>query len=77
ERREGQAGKMGFSLYGIAADMNDPLVQAIHRLVDHAEETDARLETLISELQRDGSEVGDAKATAERFDPKGLNRMLD
>jgi len=77
ERREGQATKMGFSLYGITADMNDPLVQAIHRLVDHAAETDARLEALISQLQQEGSDVQDAKATAERFDPKGLNRMLD
>ncbi|HZQ63097.1 MAG TPA: serine O-acetyltransferase [Casimicrobiaceae bacterium] len=77
ERREGQATKMGFSLYGITADMNDPLVQAIHRLVDHAAETDARLEALIAQLQQEGTDVGDAKATAERFDPKRLNRMLD
>src|SRR5438270_5436147 len=77
ERREGQATKRGFSLYGITADMNDPLVQAIHRLVDHAAETDARLADLIAQLQSEGADVGDAKATAERFDPKGLNRMLD
>ena len=77
ERREGQASKMGFSLYGITSDMNDPLVQAIHRLVDHAAATDARLETLIAQLQSEGADVGDAKATAERFDPKRLNQMLD
>ncbi len=77
ERREGQAAKMGFSAYGIGADMNDPMVQAIHRLVDHAAETDARLEALIEQLQQDGADISDAKATAERFDPKGLNRMLD
>ena len=35
---------MGFSAYAISADMNDPIVQAIHRLIDHAAETDARLE---------------------------------
>ena len=77
ERREGQAAKMGFSAYGIGADMNDPMVQAIHRLVDHAAETDARLEALIALLQHEGTDVGDAKATAERFDPQGLNRMID
>ena len=54
-----------------------PLVQAIHRLVDHAAETDARLEALIAQLQSEGADVGDAKATAERFDPKRLNQMLD
>ena len=42
-RRETQAAKMGFSAYAICADMNDPIVQAIHRLIDHAAESDARL----------------------------------
>jgi serine O-acetyltransferase len=77
ERREGQAAKMGFSAYGIGADMNDPMVQAIHRLIDHAAETDARIESLLAELRQDGVELTDAKATAERFDPKRLNKMLD
>jgi serine O-acetyltransferase len=79
ERREGQAAKMGFSAYGISADMNDPMVQAIHRLIDHAAETDARVESLLAQLRAVGADVGDAdaKATAERFDPKRLNEMLD
>lgn len=77
QRREDNATRMGFSAYGIGADMNDPVVQAIHRLIDHAAETDARLEALIVQLHQDGVDLGDAKATAERFDPKGLNRMLD
>jgi serine O-acetyltransferase len=68
---------MGFSAYAISADMNDPMVQAIHRLVDHAAATDARLEALIAQLLREGVECGDAKATAERFDPQRVNRMLD
>ena len=77
QRREGQAAKMGFSAYGIGADTNDPMVQAIHRLVDHAAETDARLEALIAQLRGDGMDLRDAKATAEGFDPRGLNRMLE
>ena len=43
---------MGFSAYAISADMNDPMVQAIHRLIDHAAATDARLEALIAQLQQ-------------------------
>jgi serine O-acetyltransferase len=77
ERRESQAAKMGFSAYAIAADMNDPVVQAIHRLIDHAAEADARMELLIARLTEDGHDCGDAKATADRFDPQRLNRMLD
>src|SRR5205814_10323613 len=47
-RRESQAAKMGFSAYGISADMHDPIVQAIHRLIDHAAASDARLDRLIA-----------------------------
>jgi serine O-acetyltransferase len=76
-RREEQAARIGFSAYAISADMDDPVVQAIHRLLDHAAATDERLERLVAQLQKDGLEMGDAKATAERFDPAPLNKLLD
>ena len=57
--------------------MNDPVVQAIHKLLDHASATDARLDRLVARLQREGVEIGDAKATAERFDPNPINKMLE
>ncbi len=76
-RREQQAAKIGFSAYAIAADMNDPVVQAIHKLLDHAAATDERMERLVAQLQRDGLEMADAKATAERFDPQPINKMLE
>ena len=43
-----QAAKIGFSAYAIRADMNDPMVQAIHRLLDHAAATEERFEALIA-----------------------------
>jgi len=76
-QREDHAVKMGFSAYAISADMNDPMVQAIHRLIDHAATTDAQLHGLIEELRRSGVECSDAKAVAEGFDPQRLNEMLD
>jgi serine O-acetyltransferase len=76
-RREEQAARIGFSAYAISADMDDPVVQAIHRLLDHAAATDERLERLVAQLQKDGLEMGDAKATAERFDPAPLNKLLE
>jgi serine O-acetyltransferase len=76
-RREEQAAKIGFSAYGIGADMNDPMVKAIHSLLDHAAATDDRMDKLIAQLQSDGLDCGDAKATAERFDPTQINEMLD
>jgi serine O-acetyltransferase len=77
DRREAQAAKIGFSAYAISADMSDPVVQAIHKLLDHAAATDERMNRLVAELRRDGLEMTDAKATADRFDPAPINRMLE
>ncbi|HTR57757.1 MAG TPA: serine O-acetyltransferase [Casimicrobiaceae bacterium] len=76
-RRQKQAEKIGFSAYAISADMNDPMVQAVHSLLDHAATTDERLKRLIDLLQQRGVECGDAKATADRFDPEQINKMLE
>ncbi|HEX8012378.1 MAG TPA: serine O-acetyltransferase [Casimicrobiaceae bacterium] len=76
-RRERQAAKMGFSAYAISADMNDPIVQAVHALLDHAEATEERLQKLVDLLQRGGIECGDAKAVADGFDPERINKMLE
>ena len=77
QRREQQASKIGFSAYAISADMNDPMVQAVHSLLDHAAATDDRLKKLVDLLQQRGVECGDAKATADLFDAEKINKMLD
>ena len=56
--------------------MNDPIVQAIHKLLDHAAVTDDRFDRLVAQLQRDGVEVDD-KAVAEAFDPRQINKMVE
>src|SRR5881396_3014346 len=61
-RRERQAAKIGFSAYAISADMNDPMVQAVHSLLDHAAATEERLNKLVQLLQQGGFDCGDAKA---------------
>jgi serine O-acetyltransferase len=76
-RRQKQAEKIGFSAYAISADMNDPMVQAVHSLLDHAATTDERLKKLIDLLTQRGVECGDAKATADPFDPEQINKMLE
>jgi serine O-acetyltransferase len=76
-RREAQAEKMGFAAYAIASDMNDPVLQAIHKLLDHAADADARFEALVAHLRRDGLDCGDSQAVAEAFDPNQINKMLE
>ena len=77
QRREAQASKIGFSAYAIAADMNDPMVQAIHQLLDHAASTEERMNKLVAQLSRDGVNCSDARATADGFDPQQINKMLE
>ena len=71
------AAKMGFSSYAITADMNDPIVQAIHQLLDHAAVTEERFNRLVALLQRGGVDCAEARAIADAFDPQQINKMLE
>jgi serine O-acetyltransferase len=75
--REQSAAKMGFSAYGIGEDANDPVVKAIHGLIDHTVAADLRIEYILEQLSRMGVKVEDARATADKFDPTYLNRIVD
>lgn len=72
-----QAEKMGFSAYGISSDMNDPMVKAIHGLLDHSVTTDRRIELILQHLEKLGVSCEADRATADRFDPNYLNRIVD
>jgi serine O-acetyltransferase len=61
---------MGFSAYAVTRNEDDPLAQAIHGLLDHAVETDRRIEKLLHCLEQSGVCKDDELATADKFDPK-------
>jgi serine O-acetyltransferase len=75
ELRQKAAEKMGFSAYGISSDMNDPVVKAIHGLLDHVVNIDARMEEILARLEQAGIQC----PTLEKdgFDPNYLNRIVD
>ncbi|MEI7431147.1 MAG: serine O-acetyltransferase [Betaproteobacteria bacterium] len=77
QKREEKAGQMGFSAYAIAGSQDDPLAKAIHGLLDHAVETDRRIEVLLKRLEADGATLEDELATADKFDPKYLSKIVD
>jgi serine O-acetyltransferase len=68
---------MRFSAYGIGQDVNDPVVHAIHQLLDHAAASEDRFNRLIALLQRGGVDCAEAKAIADAFDPQQINKMLE
>ena len=74
-RREAQANRMGFSAYGVSPNQNDPLAEALHRLIDHIAEQDRRIDVLQATLERAG--VRCEAAEAEPLDAPALNRMVD
>jgi serine O-acetyltransferase len=74
--REAVAKKLGFSAYAVSSDMNDPVVKAIHGLVDHSALTDQRIEWIVAELKRLGGDP-EAKKADDHFDPAYLNKIVD
>jgi serine O-acetyltransferase len=75
--REEQAEKMGFSAYAISQTEDDPLAKAIHGLLDHAVDTDRPLECLLKAVERSGVSIEDDMATADKFDPNYLSKIVD
>src|SRR5512139_1383372 len=75
--RDDQAKKMGFSAYAISADMNDPMVKAIHGLIDHSAHIDHRLDLILAQLQKLGAEVPAGQDKPDDFDAGYLNKIVD
>ena len=75
ELRQKAAEKMGFSAYGISSDMNDPVVKAIHGLLDHVVNIDARMEEILARLEQAGIQC--PVLEKDGFDPNYLNRIVD
>ncbi|MDP1927770.1 MAG: serine O-acetyltransferase [Thiobacillus sp.] len=72
-----QAEKLGFSAYAISADMNDPVVKAIHGLIDHSAHIDERLEQIFEQLLKLGAEMPAGQDKPDDFDASYLNKIVD
>lgn len=80
QAREAKAEKMGFSAYAVTRNEDDPLARAIHGLLDHAVETDRRIEVLLKQLEQAGfplNKSDDETAAADKFDPNYLSKIVD
>lgn len=67
----------GFNAYGVASDQNDPLSKAIHGLIGHSVATDQRIDQILAHLEKMGINVEEERATADKFDPNYLNKIVD
>jgi serine O-acetyltransferase len=66
-----------FAAYGVSGDMNDPVVQALHRLIDHSSHADRRIDALVAAMKQAGIAVEESPAEPNAFDPNYLNRIVD
>lgn len=67
----------GFDAYGIGNDQNDPLSKAIHGLLGHSVTVDQRIDFILQQLEKMGVRVEEERATADKFDPNHLNKIVD
>ncbi|MFA6313920.1 MAG: serine O-acetyltransferase [Sterolibacterium sp.] len=80
QAREEKAEKMGFSAYAVTRTEDDPLAKAIHGLLDHAVDTDKRIELLLRRLEQSGVALDgddDGISMADKFDPNYLSKIVD
>jgi serine O-acetyltransferase len=67
----------GFNAYGLGNDQNDPVSKALHGLIGHTVNVDQRIEHILQQLEKMGVRVEEERATAEKFDPNYLNKIVD
>ncbi len=77
QARQEKAEGLGFSAYAVSRSEDDPLSMAIHGLLDHAVETDRRIAALLKTIERAGVSLEDDVATADKFDPNYLSKIVD
>jgi len=67
----------GFNAYGIGNDHNDPVNKALHGLIGHSVTVDQRIDFILEQLEKMGVRVEEERATADKFDPNHLNKIVD
>jgi len=67
----------GFNAYGIGNDQNDPVNKALHGLIGHSVTVDQRIDFILQQLEKMGVRIDEERATADKFDPNHLNKIVD
>ena len=71
------AENIGFSAYAISQDMNDPVVNAIHAILDHITVNDQRMRLILEALEKLGVDGKSVNVAEEKFDATYLNKIVD
>jgi serine O-acetyltransferase len=76
-----RAEQAGFTAYGVTRDLEDPMARAVTALVDHALDSDRRIECLLDKLARAGVRLDDdaleEMADQSHVDLDKISRIVD
>jgi serine O-acetyltransferase len=78
-RRAARRGRRAHRLLRVRdqRDMDDPMVQAVHRLLDHAVASEERINKLMERLAEKGVRCNDLLDAEVPIDPRQVNRLLE
>ena len=76
-QQDSMAEKIGFSAYAVSDNMNDPMVKAVHTLLEHIERQDAQLQEVMQQLAKLGADVETDAEVGQAFDLNYINKIVD
>lgn len=75
KQRDEMAEKIGFSAYAVSDNANDPMIKAIHALLDHAAAQDAKLQEVMAQLNKLGADVDSDAEVGNAFDVDAFKKL--
>lgn len=75
KQRDEMAEKIGFSAYAVSDNANDPMIKAIHALLDHASAQDLKLQEVMTQLNKLGADVESDAEVGKAFDVDAFKKL--
>jgi len=75
KQRDEMAEKIGFSAYAVSDNANDPMIKAIHALLDHATAQDLKLQEVMTQLNKLGADVESDADVGKAFDVDAFKKL--
>lgn len=67
----------GFTAYAVSDNMNDPIVKAIHALLNRCAQQDEQLHRMCEQLKKLGGDIETDNEIGKAFDVNYLNKIVD
>jgi serine O-acetyltransferase len=75
KQRDEMAEKIGFSAYAVSDNANDPMIKAIHALLDHATAQDVIFQEVMTQLNKLGADIESDAEVGKAFDVDAFKKL--